>query len=157
MNLKYLSLVLLVSLVGCGAKSSPDDPKNNGTKVITEVPQKSDKPTTPPKVFTSPSEEAVEKLKGTPTADLIAQLSDEKQRDIAARALAARGTEAVPALLTALGDKEPTARAAAVYALGQCGKNGASALEKLRTLKEKDDSELVRDAAAFAIDAIEGK
>ena len=95
-----------------------------------------------------------------PTAsidELLVQLRDAKTREYAANSLAAHGTAAVPTLLKTLDDQDWQVRAAAVFALGQIGKSAAEAKTHLQTLAEKDENPRVRDAAAFAVDAIEGK
>ncbi len=146
----------LLTLLGCGG-SPKDAQRPRKTKIITEVPQPEANPPSPPQVYTPPENPQLTLLKEVTTDQLIAKLGDEKERDTAAWALAERGAEAVPALQKALGDKSPQVRAAVVYTLGQCGKHAQGAVAELKRLQEKDDSEVVRDAAAFALDAIEGK
>ena len=155
----YLTLVLLIPLLGCEAKSTSSTTNTQGgtTPVITEVLPTRTSPPGPPQVFTPPEDEAVAKHRETPVSELIAKLASDDERQVAAKALASRGKGVVPELLAALDDKEPKVRAAAAFTLGQLGKQGTDAVEKLQKVAKSDDSETARDAAAFAIDAIEGK
>jgi hypothetical protein len=88
--------------------------------------------------------------------ELIKQLTTD-DRQAAAVALASAGKRAVPALVNVLDDKDWQVRAAAVFALGQIGSDAAEAKDKLQTIAEKDENTSVRDAAAFALDAIAEK
>jgi HEAT repeat protein len=63
---------------------------------------------------------------------------------------------AVNALIRALDDKDRSIHLSAVTSLGKFGKNAASAIPKLRSLKAKDASPQIRDAASAALNAIEG-
>ncbi|WP_254510646.1 HEAT repeat domain-containing protein [Anatilimnocola floriformis] len=85
--------------------------------------------------------------------DLVKQLAT-TERQAAAVSLATAGKLAVPALVKALDDKDWQVRAAAVFALGQIGKDAMDAKTRLQTIAEKDENASVRDAAAFALDAI---
>ncbi|QDU29161.1 HEAT repeat protein [Anatilimnocola aggregata] len=90
-------------------------------------------------------------------AELVAKLAIPDERQAAAVALCKQGPEAVPALLKALDHQDWQVRAAAVFALGQLGKESAAARDRLEVLAEKDENANVRDAATFALDAIAGK
>ena len=72
-----------------------------------------------------------------------------------ANELASRGKPAVPALIEALSHENWRVRTGAIFALSQIGKDATAAKEKLESLKAKDEISTVRDAAAFALDAIE--
>jgi type IV secretory pathway VirB10-like protein len=116
----------------------------------TVSPADPDKPTNAPILPTPPKEpvnvdEQIEKL----TKDL--------DRRAAAVALASAGRSAVPALLKALDHVDWQVRAAAVFSLGQIGKDANEAKARLQTIAEKDENGSVRDAAAFALDALENK
>lgn len=87
----------------------------------------------------------------------IEKLSSEKERKAAAVALASVGKSAVPALTKALDHADSEVRGAAVFALGLIGKDASEAKARLQTIAEKDENSNVRDAAAFALDALEGK
>lgn len=87
----------------------------------------------------------------------IEKLSSEKERKAAAVALASVGKSAVPALTKALDHADSEVRGAAVFALGLIGKDASDAKARLQTIAEKDENSNVRDAAAFALDALEGK
>jgi len=59
--------------------------------------------------------------------------------------------DAVPALVAALKDRDPSVRAAAAYALGQIGPDARSALKDLEALTRQG---AVRDVASKAIKQI---
>jgi HEAT repeat protein len=63
--------------------------------------------------------------------------------------------DGVAALIRALDDKDRSIHLIAVAALGKFGKNAAAAIPKLRSLKDKDASVEIRDAASVALKAIE--
>lgn len=87
----------------------------------------------------------------------IEKLTKDADRQAAAVALASVGKSAVPALLKALDHADWQVRAAAVFALGQIGSEASEAKNRLQTIAEKDENGSVRDAAAFALDAMESK
>lgn len=64
--------------------------------------------------------------------------------------------DAVNALIRALDDKDRSIHTSAVASLGKFGKNAASAIPKLRSLKERETSVEIRDTASAALKAIEG-
>lgn len=69
--------------------------------------------------------------------------------------LAAEDPGVVDHLLLALEDDNYHVRAGVVYALGCFGERAVVAVEKLEQVQHEDARESVRDAAAFAIDAIQ--
>ncbi|HEY8506610.1 MAG TPA: HEAT repeat domain-containing protein, partial [Gemmataceae bacterium] len=68
-------------------------------------------------------------------------------------ALAALGSEAVPRLIEALKDPSPLRRAAAAYALGQTGADGAPAVRPL-LMALKDGDREVRRQVSYALSRI---
>ncbi|HTN75321.1 MAG TPA: HEAT repeat domain-containing protein [Pirellulaceae bacterium] len=152
----FWASLLLLGVIGCGSPASSDAP---APKILTEkdVPQPKPTPNTPPRTYVTPGDEAVTALQETAVSELIAKLKTPESRDAAARALALRGPAVAQELIAALDDPQAEVRAAAAFSLGQLSQDGSAALPALRAKAEKDDSELVRDAATFAADAIEGK
>ena len=71
--------------------------------------------------------------------------------------LAALGQQAVPDLARALQEDDAKLRYGAVFTLSRLGKDAGSALPVLKQLSTNDQDELVRVAAMFAIDAVEGR
>jgi len=109
-----------------------------------------------PPAITEPP--ATNSVKAPPTRpinvhDLVAQLGTD-DRQAAAVSLASAGKSAVPALLKALDHADWQVRAAAVFALGQIGADAGEAKPKLQSIAERDENASVRDAAAFALDAL---
>jgi hypothetical protein len=156
-------IVLVVAFAGC-QKSEHKHAKAPLTTTaekppkevpVTEVPQPK-KETTPAQTYTPPEDKELAALKDVPVDDLVGRLNDEKERALATRALATRGESAVAPLVKALDDKDPQVRAAAAYVLGQLGKDGAAAKERLKEMSTADDNEVAKDAATFALDALEG-
>lgn len=162
-------MVAILLFVGCAPSSSGPPAKptavmpTNGPEgtvaPVTDPPPEPEpkKKLPPPQTFAPPEDKAVTALKDVPPDELTARLGDEKQREAATRALVQRGADAVAPLTKALETSDPQARAAAAFALGQLGKDGAEVIPVLKKVSESDESELVRDAATFALDAIEGK
>lgn len=117
-------------------------------------------PTTDPgKIVTPTKDDSPERAKAREmdVAALIDALGDEQLAKIAADELASRGTDAVKPLVDALDDDSADVQHGAAYALGQMGAAANEALPKLKALAENSDSEVVQDAASFAIDGIQGK
>ena len=144
------------STVTSDKKLETVDPETKSPDVIPEK-KPDDKPADPPQTFVPPEDKELAALKDVATDELVSRMGDEKQRELATRALIQRGAEAAGPLTKALESKDPQARAAAAFALGQLGKDGAAAADALKKMAESDDSEIARDAAAFALDAMEGK
>jgi hypothetical protein len=162
--------LLLLAVAGCGGSDSvakknsstttttdPEVIEDNGDSKVTDPPVKpAPKPDpTPAQTFVPAEDNEITALKDVPVADLIEKLSDAKQRDLAARAIVARGAEAVDPLVKALDADDAQVRAAAAFALGQLGKDAASAKDRLKKMAQDDRDEIARDAATFALDALE--
>lgn len=164
-------IVAILFITGC--LPTPAEPKPKKSSISTssnkvEMPEKSpaDLSATPPEkkadlppaqTFTPPEDKELAALKEVPVEELVTRLGDEKQRELATRALVERGEAAAEPLTKGLEASDPQARAAAAFALGQLGKEAASATAALKKIAESDDSEIARDAATFALDALEGK
>lgn len=110
-----------------------------------------DKPASSP---ASPSNTEQADLAALEPEQLIERLADDKQRDAATRALVAKGPATLEALKTALDNEDWQVRAAAVFTIGQLGEAAAPAHDKLKQIAEQDENPAVRDAAAFALDAL---
>jgi len=146
---------LLVGLAGCPATPAPVAKKppvavGGGNPVVAK-----NGDSTPPRTFTPAEDKAVAALKDSSVEELIKLLGQADQRDVASRALAARGDESAAALVEALKSSDAQVRSAAAFTLGKI--RSASAVAPLTAVAEKDDVELVRDAARFALDAIAEK
>jgi HEAT repeat protein len=75
----------------------------------------------------------------------------------ARRVLSRFGPRAIPALVEALsGGEDPTIRRFAADSLGRLGPEARDAAEALRQAAWHDDDLSVREAAAAALDAVEG-
>ena len=75
----------------------------------------------------------------------------------ARRVLSRFGARAIPALVEALSSGEdPTIRRFAADSLGRLGPDARDASEALRTAAWQDEDPSVREAAAAALDAVEG-
>lgn len=158
-------LAVLVICAGCVPTPSDAPPKKTSVTTSPSTTPNEEVPTTPAetpsksppaKTFTPVEDKDLAALKDVPIDDLLAKLADEMQRTLAARALAARGAAAVDPLIKALDHQDPQTRAAAAFALGQLGKEAAAAKDRLQQMATSDDSEVAKDAAAFALDAVEG-
>jgi HEAT repeat protein len=130
------------------------DPDPTTPQETVSKPEPSD-PLPPPQTYTRPDDAAVSALAETPLEELMALLADAKQRDAASRAAVQRGQAAVLPLVAALQNDDPQVRAAAAFTLGQIGADARPAVEALQAQAEKDDNEIARDAAVFALDAIQ--
>jgi hypothetical protein len=131
-------------IVACGCTPNTPEPPPTPPPVVPVTPT-SNTPVNPQK---SPS--------GASIDELIALLPNDDARNAKpADQLAARGKAAVPALTAALAHQNWRVRAGAVYALGQIGKDAADVQERLEALAQQDENSTVRDAAAFALDAIQ--
>jgi HEAT repeat protein len=111
-------------------------------------------PKNPPQTFTPSEDKELAALKEVPVVDLIGMLSAAKQRDLAGRALVARGKDAVEPLVAALDAEDAQVRAAAAFALGQLGQAAEPAKAKLTKMSQDDQNDIARDAATFALDAL---
>ena len=149
----FLFLLAGMLLVGCKSEQSPPQPPANTPTPapIDPVAPPTPKPVDPPPANTPtpvPPQPAVnidEQIKKLSTPD----------RQAAAVTLAGEGKSAVPALMIVLGHNDWQVRAAAVFALGQIGPDAAAAKPRLKTMAAQDEHASVRDAAAFALDAMQ--
>lgn len=89
-------------------------------------------------------------------AELIETLPDPELAAPATEELYRRGDEAVKPLTAALEHEDAAVQHRAIFLLGRYGDVASDALPKLRDIAKNSDSEIARDAANFAIDAIEG-
>ncbi len=147
---------LTVLLAGCGGSESPGPPKPVPPDGANVTKPDDSKTTKPPDV---PHPKDSRPLSDLQIADLIQNTghADAARRKEAEDALLAAGAGVVvPELIKALDDENWHVRAGVVCTLSRFGKAAAPSLTKLREKSAKDESEAVRDAAAFAIDAIEG-
>jgi HEAT repeat protein len=86
--------------------------------------------------------------------------SDYRVRAAAATTIAALGERAalfVPALIQALGDREPSVRHAAIVAVGQFSNDARTALSKLDELARLDSVGHVREAAVYTAAVVRGE
>lgn len=157
-----------VALLGCNSPNTPEPPP--ATPPVAPVSQTTVEPaiepmaTNPPAVETvenpdKPQSTAVDPSPSQPiiVSEQIEKLTKNEDRQAAAEALASVGKSAVPALLKSLDHADWQVRAAAVFALGQIGSEASEAKARLQKIAAKDENSSVRDAAAFALDAMEGK
>jgi hypothetical protein len=161
---KSLPLSAVVALAAaCAAGCAPQSPPPPPTPITTGTgPARAvviDKPAgSPIKVNESkpagpPAEEAA--LAEVSTADLIGKLGSDADRQAAARVLAGRGgPEVVEALSAALTHDQWQVRAGAAFTLSQMGQSAQPAKSALEKAAASDADQTVRDAAAFALDAI---
>jgi hypothetical protein len=106
-----------------------------------------DQPPAPP-----PEESALAK---ETTSDLIGKLGNDATGQAAARVLAQRGgSEVIEALAGALAHENWQVRAGAAFALGQMGQAALPAKAALEKAVAGDAEQTVKDAAAFALEAI---
>lgn len=140
---RFVCLLLLVALAGCGAQTPPS---NSRAKTLEDQPSR---------LYVAPSDDEIERLRDESLETLIESLADATSRDAAVRALVARGADAVPTLMKALEHADPQVRAASAFALSQIGEDAAAATSTLRQMAEQDEYEVARDAAAFALTALE--
>jgi outer membrane biosynthesis protein TonB len=167
MRLALFSVVSM-ALLGCNSPNTPEPPP--ATPPVAPVSQTTVPPPIEPAVTKPPAVVTVEKpdkpqpapVDPSPSqpvnvSEQIEKLTKNEDRQAAAEALASVGKSAVPALLKSLDHADWQVRAAAVFALGQIGSEAGEAKARLQTIAEKDENSSVRDAAAFALDAMEGK
>ncbi len=144
----------LASLIGCGPNTPEPAPPPPVAAGETVMKTSLDPASTPVASAADPAQSPPAQKSVT---ELIAALNIEADRQSSAVALAAKGKAAVPALIKALDHAEWQVRAAAVFALSQMGNQAADAKTRLQKIAEQDENPSVRDAAAFALDGIEGK
>lgn len=158
-RLTILMASLAVLGLGCTPPNTPEPdpppPKMTATASSTEPVLPSSEKQGEPTVETEPGQAP----RAEPYADLsidqlVIALGRPDERNEIASALAGRGKAAVPAIEQALEHPDWQVRAAAVFALGQIGKDAAPAKTKLAALVKDDENSTVRDAATFALDAI---
>lgn len=164
-RIALLSACCVTLLLGCVPSPPPEpvpppvverEPVSPLPVVPMTDPPATGTPADPVKPTTPPTDPALPKA-AVNVSEQIEKLTNEKERQAAAVALASVGKAAVPALTKALDHADWQVRAAAVFALGQIGKDASEAKARLQTIAEKDENNSVRDAAAFALDALEGK
>ena len=93
-------------------------------------------------------------LSALSTADLISKLASTVDREAASDILVSRGEPAIPDLVKELSNDDWRVRSGAAFTLGRFGADASSAIEPLETAAKNDAEPAVRDAAAFAWDAI---
>lgn len=159
-------MLLVLAATGC-LQSSSSPPKKRTSLTTTqpdkpETPAPAKKPTgetpepPPPQTFQPAEDKELAALQDVPVDELVAKLSDDQERSLATRALAERGADAVAPLVEALASDDAQVRAAAAFTLGQLGEDAAPAQERLQEMSASDESEIAKDAATFALDALEG-
>jgi len=136
-------LLAVLLLAGCGTsvETVVSDPNATVAPDVPDRPPVELPPVTPP-----PASDELQTL--------LAQLSDPATRLDAATKIHEQGDEAVEHLIAMLSSDSWQARAGAIFALGLYEQQAAEALPSLRLLAEGDPHEAVRDAAAFAVDAV---
>jgi hypothetical protein len=135
-----------------------DDQASTNKNPPTETPVTSSTPDEPleqpepsaPTATTSPAAPT-----SADAAQLVEKLAVADERDAVTRQIVAQGAAAVEPLVAALQNDSLEIRASAVFCLSQLGKDARPALPQLKEVAENDKAPAVRDAAAFAIDAIE--
>lgn len=167
-------LLIGVALPGCSPSNTPEPPPPPPVATGEPVAQTPTEPMNTPPVTNPPATiSPVDPDRPTtapippqppqtvqPTVNVdeqIARLTSAADRQAAAVALASAGKAAVPALTRSLDHADWQVRAAAVFALGQIGSEANEAKARLQMIAEKDENSSVRDAAAFALDAIDSK
>ena len=170
---RYLGLLPLLLLVGCGGGDGADDstPEVDGVTADSAPPGgdadgASVDGRSTDGAFADGAAHVV-----TPTADdsqerakvgemdmpkLMEALGDATLSDAASDELLSRGGDAVKPLIAALDDEDALTQQRAVFTLGRLGPAASDALPKLKELAAQSNSEVVQDSARFAIDAIEG-
>lgn len=157
------ALILLTGLLLAGCTKDPvpaPPPKADGDPVVptpvNPIPPTPATNTPPANTTNTPPANTNTPPKPVNIDEQIKRLATD-DRQAAAVSLATAGKSAVPALVKALDHQDWQVRAAAVFALGQIGPDAAEAKDRLQTVAEKDENTSVRDAAAFALDAIAEK
>ncbi len=174
----WLTLCLTAVLFGCSAPNAPTETSSTNTKSapISSAPADSaggkddehkqstavgENDAKPPDDSELPKSQmpttADPATSGKSVGELIEQLGKSNAREAASAALVAKGPAAVSSLTDALSNENWRVRAGAVFTLSQLGKDAEAALPALKKIAETDAEEAVRDAALFAMDAIEGR
>ena len=153
--------VMLLTVAGCTPPADSDpgspDPTPNATATGTpDAPQPAD-PKTPgtPEAPGGGAAPRVETPYRGDLAPLLERLRGAETRDAAAGEVLSGGAALVPELAQALESSDWQTRSAAGFALGLLTSKAEAALPALRNVAENDENEAARDAAAFAIAAIE--
>lgn len=169
-----------LALVGCGkpaanndelpdeegfayeVEGDPDDDETPDDSAEPKRPVEASEPqNTPPEHVPAESSkvktasEIEDEIAAQNNLELITSLGDAQLASAASDELVNRGAETVPAIISALDNTNPAIVAQAIFTLGRFGNGAAAALPKLKSLAAESQSETVRDAAQFAIDAIE--
>lgn len=170
----FLSLLLTVAVAGCtgGSTSNSDGDGGNGDPSVVDRGEENGEKNArrngdgsaseqaPPGGMVTPTEDLSEERQQAAAMDvpeLIDALSDPQLADAASDELAGRGSASVEPLVRAIeSSDDPLAQQRAAFTLGQLGAAAKPALPKLKEIREGGQSEVLRDTAAFAIDAIEG-
>ena len=130
---------------GAKAPASADEPASSADSL------EPDEPAAPPSsIGNAPPQPPV----SADPSELVQKLTNVEQRDAVTRQLVMQGSAAVEPLMGALRSDDWQVRASAVFCLGQLGGEARSALPELQIIAENDEVPAVRDAAAFAMDAI---
>ena len=93
-------------------------------------------------------------LSALSTPDLISKLASPVDREAASDILVLRGEPAIADLVKELLNDDWRVRSGAAFTLGRFGASASSAVEPLEAAAKNDAEPAVRDAAAFALDAI---
>lgn len=152
-DLLLSTAVAMVLAAGC-APQAPPKPTAPAISPTEEAP--TDRAAIDPKpVDKSPSRPPDESVfAGASTAELVEKLGS-SEGEAAAVVLAKRGgSEISESLLSTLKHRDWQVRARAAFALGLMGKEAAAAKAALEQAAAEDAEQTVRDAAAFALDAI---
>jgi len=150
-----LCLVLAAGLVACSSDSDDANPTNGpDSEAPPFVPTPEQPATIPVNDGEVPPEPEETVAVTTPQGKLLVKLAEPETRDEAVEVIREKGSAAVPDLVAALDDPNWRVRAGAAFGLSILGKEAEQALPQLRKMAESEQHESVRDAAAWAIDAI---
>lgn len=160
-SLLFLLLLVGCSLLGCNSEPvEPTPPEPNPEEPNPEEPTPRPNPSADPlperpidPVVQPPTAGSPQDLGGGPQ-QWTAALSNPELMDQAIAQLTADPAASLPALRDALASENPQLRQRAAFVLGQLGADARPAAEELKKLAEQDDSQVVRDTARFALDAI---
>lgn len=149
----FMTFATAIVLAGCKPTEAPRAKKSAKLPVV-EKKQPADKPE-----VRKPEQPPVVGERNVAAADqeeLIQCLGHEDMavKQEASDRLMAEGADAVPVLIEALDDENYHVRAGAVFVLGRIGSDAKPASAKLEKLATEDEWEVVRDAAQFALHAI---
>lgn len=153
-----LLLILTVCFTkGCGRNKKADSSDPSTTNDPTSVASPSRKPSNPkPRLPDVAQPDGSEEVVSMDTDSLVEALGhqDLQKRYDAAERLLEDPDRSLPVLIEALSAENYHVRAGAAFALGKLGARAKDALSELEKARDKDSRNVVRDAAAFAIDAI---